>query len=240
MGELIISNSEDPLSSKLNYKISKERKKNLILFGIVIVLIIVGCFYLNKQDVVSGAQANFEVKELAQKEIENESVSRNQKEEVNVMLNDFTAQIAQRDIEREELESELYEMVGDYPVRDMVPYISKYDREVAALIVGIAKKESNWGKRSPLKNDGETCYNYWGFKGAGSEGIAMGHGCFGTPEEAVDAIGKRIEELVAQGLNTPSKMIVWKCGRSCDGHAPGSAQKWVSDVNIYYSQIVRG
>jgi hypothetical protein len=231
MGESIISNSEDPLSCKLKYKIKKERKKNLILLLMIVVLIFAGCVYLNKQDVISAAQADFSNSVV----VENDN-----QEEVRLLLSDFMADEAQREVEKNELEGELYAMVGDYPVKEMVPYIAEYEREIAALIVGIAKKESNWGKRSPLKPNGDTCYNYWGYKGAGSEGIAMGHGCFGDPEEAVDAIGERIEELVAQGLNTPSKMLVWKCGRSCAGHAPGSPEKWVSDVSIYYNQIVKG
>lgn len=224
MGESIISNSEDPLSSKLKTKIKEKGGRNLILILIIIMLIFGNCFFLDKQGIISIAQANFEKDELS--EIENKK-----EEEVEIL--------SEQEIAKKQFEKELYEMVAGYPIEEMVPYIAEYDREIAALIIGIGKKESNWGKRSPVKPNGDTCYNYWGYKGAGSEGIAMGHGCFGSPKEAVDAIGGRIKDLSDQGLNTPSEMIVWKCGRSCAGHAPGSPEKWISDVNIYYSQIMK-
>ncbi len=130
----------------------------------------------------------------------------------------------------------LNKMTVGYPVNKMIPFILKYDKSVSGLIVGIAKKESNWGKRSPTKN-GKTCYNYWGYKGRGSNGTSLGYACFLSPEEAVTTIGNRIQELVNQGLNTPAKMIIWKCGRTCTGHNPNGVKKWISDVNIYYNKI---
>ena len=135
------------------------------------------------------------------------------------------------------LENELQKMTENYPIEEMVPYIIKYDNRVVALIVGIAKKESNWGKRAPAKN-GKTCYNYWGYKGRASRGTSMGYACFSTPEEAIKTIGERIKKLTSQGLNTPAKMIVWKCGRSCAGHNPSGVKKWISDVGLYYNRIM--
>lgn len=137
-----------------------------------------------------------------------------------------------------ELENKLYDIVGEAPIKEMVPFIAERDQRVAALIVGIAKKESNWGSASPSKN-GTTCYNYWGYKGAGSRGTSMGYGCFASAEEGVDVIGKRIGELVDKNLTTPSKMIVWKCGSaSCTGHDPQSVRKWISDVDMYFRKVV--
>ena len=129
-------------------------------------------------------------------------------------------------------------MVAGYPLEAMVPAIAQYDRVIAGLIVGIAKKESNWGKRVPVLDD-QDCFNYWGYKGAGSRGMAMGHGCFGSPEEAVTAIGERLKTLVAlrQG-SEPKHMIVWKCGSSCSGHSDASVKKWIADVSLYYDRIV--
>lgn len=132
------------------------------------------------------------------------------------------------------------DLVAGYPIEAMTEPIAKYDRDVAGLIIGIAKKESNWGKRVPRAVDGSDCFNYWGYKGAGSRGIAMGHGCFGSPEEAVQAIGDRLTELVAiRSGSDPKNMIVWKCGSSCAGHSPESVTKWISDVSQYYHQIAR-
>lgn len=133
------------------------------------------------------------------------------------------------------LNTEIVSMTAGYPIELMAPSIAKYDREVAALIVGIAKKESNWGKRVPRSDDGADCFNYWGFKGAGSRGVAMGHGCFGTPEEAVEKVGNRIAELVRlRSTSEPKNFTIWKCGSSCATHTPESVRKWVSDVDQYY------
>ncbi|MFA6183863.1 MAG: hypothetical protein WC682_02045 [Parcubacteria group bacterium] len=135
------------------------------------------------------------------------------------------------------LEGEIRNITKDHPIEEMAPFIAKYDKKIAALIVGIAKKESSWGLHSPWKN-GQTCYNYWGYKGMGSKGVAMGYGCFGSAEEAVGAIGGRISELVEQNIDTPAKMVVWKCGRSCAATGgQAAANKWVADVNVYYKRI---
>jgi hypothetical protein len=130
------------------------------------------------------------------------------------------------------------EMTAGYPLEAMALSIAEYDRAVAGLIVGIAKKESNWGKRVPLDSDGADCFNYWGYKGAGTRGVAMGHGCFGSPEEAVTAIGDRLQELVAlRETSEPKNMIIWKCGSSCKGHSDESVEKWIADVSLYYDRI---
>jgi len=136
-------------------------------------------------------------------------------------------------------EKELYALVGDYPIKEMVPFIAnKSDRRVAALVVGIAKKESNWGVHAPSKN-GETCYNFWGYKGAGSRGSALGYGCFATAEEGVETISRRIQDLVNKKVDNPSRMVVWKCGSSCAGHDPAGVKKWISDVSLYFNKIVK-
>lgn len=127
-----------------------------------------------------------------------------------------------------------------YPIEIMATAISAYDLQVAGLIVGIAKKESNWGKRVPRDALGEDCFNYWGWKGAGTRGMAMGHGCFGSPEEAVAAVGNRIAELVdKKQTSEPKHMTVWKCGSSCATHSLESVRKWIADVDLYYRQIVK-
>ncbi len=133
------------------------------------------------------------------------------------------------------LNTEIVSMTAGYPIEFMAPAIAKYHRDVAALLVGIAKKESNWGKRVPRSDDGADCFNYWGFKGAGSRGVAMGHGCFGSPEEAVEKVGNRIAELVQlRSTSEPKNFTIWKCGSSCATHSPESVRKWVSDVDQYY------
>lgn len=137
------------------------------------------------------------------------------------------------------LDDTIREMTAGYPIESMATAIAKYDREVAGLIIGIAKKESNWGKRVPRDSAGADCFNYWGYKGAGARGVAMGHGCFGSPEEAVTAIGNRLAKLVdLRETSAPENMIVWKCGSSCKGHSDESVKKWIADVSLYYDRIV--
>lgn len=136
------------------------------------------------------------------------------------------------------LSSTIRELTIGYPIERMIPTIATFDRGVAALLVGIAKKESNWGKRVPVDKSGADCFNYWGYKGAGTRGVEMGHGCFGSPEEAVLAVGNRLKQLVSiRGTSAPTNMIIWKCGSSCAGHSDASVQKWVSDVSFYYDRI---
>lgn len=142
-----------------------------------------------------------------------------------------------KSLPKERLEKIITEMTADYPIEQMLPYIFEQDRLTAAYLVSIAKKESNWGKRAP-KKDGVDCYNYWGYKGKGSRGMASGHGCFGSPQEAVATVAKRIDTLTQDyELETPRQMVVWKCGSSCDGHSETSVRKWISDVAYYTKEI---
>jgi hypothetical protein len=130
----------------------------------------------------------------------------------------------------------LYGIVGDTPIKEMVPFISQRDEKVAAFLVGIAKKESSFGLASPSK-DGETCFNYWGYKGQGQRGTGMGYACFASPEEAIKVVGDRIEVLVNKQRNTPARMVdTWKFGTSCAGD-PG-APSWVATVALYFEKIV--
>ncbi|NTW46126.1 MAG: glucosaminidase domain-containing protein [Candidatus Moranbacteria bacterium] len=143
-----------------------------------------------------------------------------------------------RSAESDGLEGEIRDMVAGYPIEAMASTIATYDREVAGLIVGIGKKESDWGKHAPHDAAGD-CFNYFGLKGSGSRGIAMGYACFGSPEEAAKATGDRIAELVEKrDTSRPEQFLVWKCGSSCAGHDPDGVRRWVSDVRTYYDRIV--
>jgi hypothetical protein len=136
------------------------------------------------------------------------------------------------------LERRVGRVVDGFPIERMSRSISRYDETTAAFLVGIAKKESNWGKRVPVDENGDDCYNYWGYRGAGSRGIAMGHGCFGSPEEAVGVVGGRIDTFVKKyEFDTPEELIVWKCGWNCSSHTPESVKKWIADVGIYYRKV---
>ena len=132
------------------------------------------------------------------------------------------------------LEHRVKILTKGFPLERMAPYISEQNEDTAAFIVGIAKKESNWGKRVP-KREGKDCYNYWGYRGKGDNVTWDGYTCFGSPREAVRTIGKRIDTLVLEhNLDTPREMVVWKCGWNCEGHGSVNVEKWISDVEYYY------
>lgn len=153
-----------------------------------------------------------------------------------------TARIAatkppQKDADQERFETEAKEMVKGYPIEKMLPAIFKQDRLTATYLIAIAKKESAWGKRVPVRN-GHDCYNYWGYRGIREKMGTGGHTCFDGPEDAVKTVAKRINTLVNEKkLNTPAKMIVWKCGSSCAGHGSESVRKWISDVDMYVQAL---
>lgn len=142
-------------------------------------------------------------------------------------------------VENRGIQEKVVSLTSDgYPLSAMAGSIATYDPHIAGLIVGIAKKESDWGKRTP-KLHGEECFNYWGYRGYGSRGMTEdGYGCFAEPADAVHTIGNRLIELSStRGTTDPERMVVWKCGSSCATHSPESVRKWISDVELYYQQF---
>ncbi len=135
-----------------------------------------------------------------------------------------------------ELEKKIRKVTAGFPIENMTRYIAREDEQVAAFIVAIAKKESNWGKRTP-KLDGQECNNYWGFRQKRERMGSGGHTCFDSQKEAVHSIALRIKELIDNGIDTPEKMVVWKCGYSCEAHNPESVAKWIADVGFYYNKF---
>ncbi len=133
-------------------------------------------------------------------------------------------------------EMEIKKMVKGYPIGKMAPYIAMQDPQVAAFLVSIAKKESNWGKRKPVLN-GKDCYNYWGFRMKTEKTGSGGHSCFNSPREAVETVAARISQMInEEKLDTPNKMVVWKCGyKGCQGDS--SEQKWIRDITYYYDKL---
>ena len=126
-------------------------------------------------------------------------------------------------------------LVSDHPIQNMIPFIAQKDKRVAAYMVAIAKKESNWGKYSPQK-DGRSCFNYWGYRGTFNQ-TDSGYSCFKNPKQAVNVVGTRIQELINQNINTPSEMVVWKCGSNCSGHDAQAVEKWIEDVAYYQEKV---
>ncbi len=152
---------------------------------------------------------------------------------------DYILQIMQNleNGKKEEFEKEVRSMVKGYPIERMIPYIMDKDRIVVAFLIGIARKESSWGVHVPLLN-GQDCYNYWGYKGKRKLMGTGGHTCFNSRKDAVDTVAKRIEWLIKnRNLNTPGKMVIWKCGSACNQDDQWAVQKWISDVNLYFQKL---
>ena len=137
--------------------------------------------------------------------------------------------------EKDDLKNKIAGIVKNTPMAAMIESISERDRTVAAFIVGIAMKESKFGVYSP-RIGGRDCFNYWGFKGGGKT-VSGGYTCFHSPEDAVEAVGKRLEKMVAKGVKNPAQAISWKCGSSCAGHDPGGVHKWIADVGVNFYKI---
>lgn len=128
-------------------------------------------------------------------------------------------------------------MTQGYPIERMLPYILEQDKEVAAYLMAIAKKESNWGKRVPVLN-GEDCFNYWGYRGIRESMGTGGHTCFNDPKDAVQTVAKRLKKLIQEeNMTTAKDLVVWKCGYSCAGHGKSDVNKWISDVALYYDKL---
>lgn len=145
-------------------------------------------------------------------------------------------ELDEKEREQKQLTYVIRQILTDTPMESMIESISQQEKIVAAFLVGIALKESGLGKHAPFQN-GNDCFNYWGFKGKQNP-TKSGYSCFDSPHQAVETVGARLQQLaLEQNRNTPNKMIIWKCGNSCQGHSEKSVQKWISDVNIYFSKI---
>ncbi len=187
--------------------------------------------FMNEQKQIAQKTAEIQTRVLGKNDAKND-------DEFEEELDKFVVEALKRfeTIKQEDMEKEIRRMVAGFPIEQMIPYIVEKDRTVAAFLVGIAKKESNWGKRVPVLN-GQDCYNYWGYRGIREKMGTGGHTCFDSPQDAVDTVAKRLQDLVQSDIKTPEDMIIWKCGSTCDGHSAYSVQKWISDVDMYFKKI---
>lgn len=135
------------------------------------------------------------------------------------------------------LEKNILSLTSKYPIKKMAPYISQKRKKVAAFMVGVAKQESDWGKRAPVLN-GQDCFNYWGYRGKSPLMTHDGYTCFKNPQQAVDIVSARFSHLIYQSnLDTPKKMIVWKCGWNCASHDAKNVSNWINNVAFYYNKF---
>ncbi len=132
-------------------------------------------------------------------------------------------------------QDKIKKILASYPMAKMAPYLAERNKKVSSFLISIAKKESDWGKYSPQEN-GRDCYNYWGYKG-GYDPTVSGYSCFDSPEQAVQVVGDRIEKLINQNIDTPERMVVWKCGYTCAGQNPADVQSWIGTVAYYFGKL---
>ena len=144
-----------------------------------------------------------------------------------------------QEIRKEKLSDDLRVIVSGHPIEKMIPYIAAKDRKTAAYLIGIAKKESNWGKRRPVLA-GVDCYNYWGFRLEQENMGSGGHTCFRSPQEAVNVVSRRIAEIIERNdVESARDMLVWKCGTDCAATGgQKAADKWARDVDFYAEKLL--
>ncbi|MFA7319045.1 MAG: hypothetical protein WC022_00375 [Parcubacteria group bacterium] len=233
---------EDPLPRLKKYSISlgkfgRNKKRNILV--IIILVVIAGLFFsVFFEKNALAAKIVFAVTPSAdvmdpmkrvgqgfQEKLENQKENR--------QLCEISDKKESVKSEADSSEEGYRNILSGHPMEEMASAIAKQDRPVAAFLIGIGKKESDWGTHSP-KKDGHECFNFWGYKG-GYNVTEGGYSCFDSPEQAVAVVGGRIEELIGKNIDTPARMVVWKCGNaSCNGHDPVAVKKWISDVSAYY------
>lgn len=223
------------------FKGAPKQKKNIFLVSLILILCM-GLFFYLFFDLDAKAK-NISNEEIALKDIDPMNKigkgldpEKLQCQKQNSCCDEMKKKEKKKTEDNEsEEETKAREMVAGHPIEGMLEYIYKKDKKVAAYLLAIGNKESKWGTYSPKKN-GRDCYNYWGYRGSYNQ-TDSGYSCFDSPEQAVEEVGGKIERLLAQNINTPSEMVVWKCGSSCKGHNPQDVRKWISDVDYYYSRL---
>lgn len=137
-----------------------------------------------------------------------------------------------------ELERKIRNLTDGFPIAGMANQISQKDERTAAFLIAIAKKESNWGLRVPVLN-GQDCFNYWGYRGIRERMGSEGHTCFDSRRDAVNTISKRLAFLIQENeIDTPEKLVIWKCGQNCENQDREAVNKWIEDVSFYYDKVV--
>lgn len=226
------SNSDDPLPSY--QKIFRKRR---VIFGGIILVLIGGLFFSFGDEKVSAGDDN----DKRIEKIDVQSIDPMSRVGTGFLVNkcENPNSLCGGLDKAEDLgagDEKIADLVKGYPISEMVPYISQRDSRVAHFLVAIAKKESDWGNHTP-KKDGKECWNFWGYRGPENT-TDSGYSCFDSPNEAVAVVGDRIERLINLHIDTPEKMVVWKCGGSC--MATGgmiAARKWISDVSACYAKM---
>ena len=213
-----------------------------IIFGMFLMTLVYRYFGPGVQ--AKEIKGSIGVQQTEQQEMERvlgETITKEDQKQAALQKDEYTAKVlaeAAKNNEQSAFEAKIRSMVKGYPIEQMVPEIAKKDPTVAAFMIGIARKESSWGVHVPVLN-GEDCYNYWGYRGQRDRMGTGGHTCFDSAKDAVDTVAKRIDFLVSnKKLDTPDKMVIWKCGSSCAATGgQAAANKWIQDVDYYFQKF---
>jgi hypothetical protein len=208
----------------------------------IVVSMIFGMFLMTMlyrylgQDASAKTKDNLPKKQAVE-EVLGDADSKAEDEVTQKLLADYQ-ELLKKGNEKEVVAEKIREMTKGYPIEKMASEIASKDKVIAAFLVGIAMKESTWGKHVPVLN-GEDCYNYWGYRGKRARMGTGGHTCFDSRKDAVDTVSKRLEFLVNnEKITTPDKMVtVWKCGYDCSWDDKKNVQKWISDVDKYFDKF---
>lgn len=222
--------------------VSKSKKRNIV--AVIILVLCMRLFFSNfiyqkahAENVINNDTISSEVIDPMNK-IDKGIIDPNKNDPDGAKYCEKTAdnqRIDNKEEKHQERRNKLNELLGGYPIEKMIPFITERDEKTAAFLVAIARKESSWGEHAPSKS-GHDCYNYWGYKG--SYHLAMGYSCFDSPEQAIKVVGDKLDELIAKKIDTPGKMVVWKCGSSCAGHDPDGVRSWIGTVDTYLKKLI--
>ncbi|MDR3559134.1 MAG: hypothetical protein P4L58_01890, partial [Candidatus Pacebacteria bacterium] len=135
------------------------------------------------------------------------------------------------------MERNIGRMTRGYPIEKMTPLIARQNKTTAAFLVSVAKQESDWGNHVPVL-DGQDCYNYWGFRGQSVRMSHDGFTCFDNPQQAVNTVAKRFNNLINNSsLDTPQEMVVWECGHDCANRSSQETSTWINGVSYYFDKL---
>lgn len=211
-------------------------KKHNILLAITLVLCMRLFFYASPHDLARAERT------VPQKAVTPEAIDPLQKIGAGTRMDGFDGDTSSRICSENNakqdgfLQKKYMALVVNYPIAAMVPYLDEINKDAAPFLIAIAKKESDWGNHAPQKN-GRDCYNYWGYKGSYNPTVS-GYSCFDSPEQAVKTVGGRLDDLIDKKINTPEKMVVWKCGPSCAGFPSQDVSGWIASVRMYWQKLI--
>jgi hypothetical protein len=136
-------------------KVGKTRKQKVLLIFILAVL--AGLFFSVLFGGNAAAKRVVQVKSPNLFEMDPlEKVGKGFVKEVEVekVCLETEARKKEEEVKRDEKKEKYLNLIEDHPMERMIEPLLEKDENVSAFLIGIAKKESDWGKHSPKKTVG--------------------------------------------------------------------------------------